>query len=266
MNTQTYQIKLPQFEGPFDLLLFFIERDELDIYNIPIFRITTDFLDYIHSQESLNIELSSEFILFISTLMRIKAKMLLPRKEVDALGNEIDPRQELVDKILEYKRFKEVSVQLAELENLRMLVVKRGNIQKELSVIGEEAGEGTEIQNITLFKLMKAFERVMQKVHDRQNKPVHTVVAYNYTMEESREFVLNVASREKTVSFEKIFSECSDRIHAIFLFLSMLELIQLSYMSIMIGDGRNNFIIEWNEDREEDALASFQGPQVPSVN
>jgi segregation and condensation protein A len=198
--------------------------------------------------------------------MRIKAKMLLPRKEVDALGNEIDPRQELVDKILEYKRFKEVSVQLAELENLRMLVVKRGNIQKELSVIGEEAGEGTEIQNITLFKLMKAFERVMQKVHDRQNKPVHTVVAYNYTMEESREFVLNVASREKTVSFEKIFSECSDRIHAIFLFLSMLELIQLSYMSIMIGDGRNNFIIEWNEDREEDALASFQGPQVPSVN
>lgn len=266
MNTQTYQIKLPQFEGPFDLLLFFIERDELDIYNIPIFKITTDFLDYIHSQKSLNIELSSEFILFISTLMRIKAKMLLPRKEVDALGNEIDPRQELVDKILEYKRFKEVSVQMADMEALRMLMVKRGNIQKELSAIGEEAGEGTEIQNITLFKLMKAFERVMQKVHDRQNKPVHTVVSYNYTMEQSREFILNVASKEKTVSFEKIFSVCNDRIHAIFLFLSVLELIQLNYMNVMIGEGRNNFIIEWNENREEDALASFQGPQVPSVN
>ncbi|HWJ27898.1 MAG TPA: segregation/condensation protein A, partial [Flavisolibacter sp.] len=88
----TYQIKLPQFEGPFDLLLFFIERDELDIYNIPITRIINDFLTYIHRQESLNIELSSEFILFISTLMRIKAKMLLPRKEMDAQGNEIDPR------------------------------------------------------------------------------------------------------------------------------------------------------------------------------
>ncbi|HEU5366770.1 MAG TPA: segregation/condensation protein A, partial [Hanamia sp.] len=82
MNTEIYQIKLPQFEGPFDLLLFFIERDELDIYNIPITKITNDFLDYIHSSESLNIELSSEFILFISTLMRIKAKMLLPRKEL----------------------------------------------------------------------------------------------------------------------------------------------------------------------------------------
>ena len=87
----SYQIKLPQFEGPFDLLLFFIERDELDIYNIPIHGLTKDFLVYIHELESLNIELASEFILFISTLMRIKAKMLLPRKELDAQGNEIDP-------------------------------------------------------------------------------------------------------------------------------------------------------------------------------
>lgn len=140
MNNTSYQIKLPQFEGPFDLLLFFIERDELDIYNIPITNITNDFLDYIHQQESLNIEMSSEFILFISTLMRIKAKMLLPRKELDAQGNEIDPREELVNKILEYKRFKEASAQMAEMEALRMLMVKRGNIQKELSQIGEEAG------------------------------------------------------------------------------------------------------------------------------
>src|SRR6185503_2404970 len=125
-NTPSYQIKLPQFEGPFDLLLFFIERDELDIYNIPITKITNDFLEYIHSQESLNIELSSEFILFISTLMRIKAKMLLPRKELDAQGNEIDPRQELINKVLEYKRFKEASAQMAEMEALRMLRVKRG--------------------------------------------------------------------------------------------------------------------------------------------
>ena len=76
----SYQIKLPQFEGPFDLLLFFIERDELDIYNIPIHRIIQDFLTYVHSQENPNIELSSEFILFVSTLMRIKARMLLPAK------------------------------------------------------------------------------------------------------------------------------------------------------------------------------------------
>ena len=252
MNTETYQIKLPQFEGPFDLLLFFIERDELDIYNIPINKITTDFLDYIHTQDNVNIELSSEFILFVSTLMRIKAKMLLPRKDLDVSGNEIDPRQELVDKILEYKKFKEAAVEMAEMEALRMLMVKRGNLNKDLSLIGEEAGEGTEIQNITLFKLMKAFEKVMQKVHDRQNRPVHTVVQYNHTMEQSREYVLDTTRNEKTVSFEKIFEICNDRIHAIFLFLSMLELIQMHYMSIIIGEGRNNFIVEWNEDRQEE--------------
>ena len=249
MNSASYQIKLAQFEGPFDLLLFFIERDELDIYNIPINKIIRDFMDYIHSQKSLNIELSSEFILFISTLMRIKAKMLLPRKELDEQGNEIDPRQELIDKVLEYKRYKEASARMAEMEAVRMLMVKRGNLQKELSYIGEESGEGTEIQTITLFKLMKAFERVVQRVQDRQNKPVHTVMQYNYTMEESRDYMLDLVQKEKVFSFEKIFDICENRIHAIFLFLSMLELIQQKYMSILVGEGKNNFILEFNENR-----------------
>lgn len=248
----SYQIKLEEFEGPFDLLLFFIERDELDIYNIPITKITNDFLEHIHQSEKLNIELSSEFILFISTLMRIKAKMLLPRKELDADGNEIDPRMELVDKILEYKKFKEASLKLAELEATRMLMIKRGNVQKELAQIGEEAGEGTEIQAVTLFKLMKAFEKVIQKIQERNNKPVHTVVQYNYTMEECRDYMLDISKREKTLSFEKIFEVCEDRIHAIFLFLNMLELVQQKYLQIMIGEGKNNFIIEFNEHREEE--------------
>src|SRR5437868_14904925 len=149
MSAPSYQIKLAQFEGPFDLLLFFIERDELDIYNIPITRIINDFLNYVHGQETLDIELSSEFILFVSTLMRIKARMLLPRKELDASGNEIDPRQELIDKILEYKKFKEAAAKMSEMEAMRMLMVKRGNLQKDLSSVGEEAAEGTEIQTIT---------------------------------------------------------------------------------------------------------------------
>lgn len=252
MQHTSYQIKLPQFEGPFDLLLFFIERDELDIYNIPITRIINDFLDYIHQTEELNIELSSEFILFISTLMRIKAKMLLPRKELDAEGNEIDPRQELINKILEYKRFKEASAQMAEMEALRMLMMKRGNIEQELAMIGEEESEGTEIQNITLFKLMKAFEKVIHKLQERNNRPVHTVVRYNYTMEESREYMLSTCRAEKTMSFEKVFDVCENRIHAIFLFLSLLELVQQRFMSLLTGEGKNNFIVEWNENREEE--------------
>ena len=252
MSTATWQIKLPQFEGPFDLLLFFIERDELDIYNIPITKITNDFLDFIHKQEKLNIEQGSEFILFISTLMRIKAKMLLPRKELDAQGNEIDPRQELVDKILEYKKYKEAAAQMVEMEAVRLLMMKRGNLQRELMQVGDEASEGTEIQTVTLFRLMKAFERVMRRVQERQNKPVHTVIRYNYTMEDSREFMLKTVQQQSTVSFEKVFEVCENRIHAIFLFLSLLELVQQRYMSILTGEGRNNFIIEWNEEREEE--------------
>ncbi|HVT86323.1 MAG TPA: segregation/condensation protein A [Chitinophagaceae bacterium] len=261
MNTSNYQIKLPQFEGPFDLLLFFIERDELDIYNIPITKIINDFLKYIHEQESLNIELSSEFILFISTLMRIKAKMLLPRKELDEMGNEIDPRQELVNKILEYKKFKEASAQMAEMEAQRMLLVKRGNIQKELSEIGEASGEGTEIQTITMFKLMRAFEKAMQKYSDRFNKPVHTVVQYNYTIEESRDQMLSLAQQHKSVAFHEIFDRCENRVHAIFLFLSLLELVQQKFLKILIGTGTNNFIIEYN--KPEDRLAELEEINQP---
>lgn len=255
-----YKISLPQFEGPFDLLLFFIERDELDIYNIPITQLTKDFLDYIHRMEQLNIELASEFILFISTLMRIKAKMLLPRKELDEAGNEIDPRQELVDKILEYKRYKQAAVELAEKEADRMLALKRGNIQKELAEIGELTSEGSEVQTLTLFKLTKTFEKVMQRVKERSNKPQHVVYKYDYTMEGSREYMLDLARAEKTIAFEKIFDHCKDRVHAIFLFLGMLELVQAKYLAIMVGEGRNNFIIDYVDpsERPEEETVVFE--------
>ena len=258
MNTEIYQIKLPQFEGPFDLLLFFIERDELDIYNIPITKITNEFLDFIHKSEALNIDLGSEFILFISTLMRIKAKMLLPRKEIDQQGNEIDPRQELIDKILEYKRFKQAALEMQQMEALRMMMVKRGNLVNELSKIGEEAGEGTELQTVSLFKLMKAFERVAQRLHEKRHQPMHTVVQYNYTMEGSREYMLDLVKKEHSISFEKIFDVCENRIHAIFLFLNMLELIQAKYFIILLGQGKNNFIVAFNESREEEPVGALQ--------
>ncbi len=145
--------------------------------------------------------------------------MLLPRKELDAQGNEIDPRQELVDKILEYKRYKEAAVQMAEMEAIRMLMVRRGNLAKELSSIGEESGEGTEIQTITLFKLMKTFERVMKRMEQRNNKPVHTVVRYNYTMEESREYMISTLKKTRpflssgsstglTIVYKRSFYSC----------------------------------------------------------
>lgn len=249
----TYQIRLPQFEGPFDLLLFFIERDELDIYNIPINSLIRDFLAYVHELEALDIELASEFILFVSTLMRIKARMLLPRREVDAAGNEIDPRQELVDKILEYKRFKEASEQMAALEADRLLAQRRGNIREEMEAISNEHSEGTEVQAITVYKLAQTFEKVLKRFKERTDKPQHVVVKYNYSLEGQRSFLLDHVGKAGRVSFEGLFAQCQNRIHAIFTFLSMLELIQQHYITILSGTGRNNFIIEWKADRQDEA-------------
>ena len=242
----SYQIKLPQFEGPFDLLLFFIERDELDIYNIPIFTITNEFLSYIHASGTLNIELASEFILFVSTLMRIKARMLLPRREVDATGKEIDPRQELVDKILEYKRFKEASEIMATMEADRLMQQKRGNIKLEMDTLSEAYSEGTEMQTITMYKLLQTYEKLINKFNDRRNKPQHIVVKYNYSLEGQRTFLIDYLKEKKREPFEALFAGCQNRIHAIFTFLAMLELIQQNFLSILTGTGRNNFIVEWN--------------------
>jgi segregation and condensation protein A len=253
----TYQIKLPQFEGPFDLLLFFIERDELDIYNIPINSLIKDFLAYVHELEALDIELASEFILFVSTLMRIKARMLLPRREVDASGNEIDPRQELVDKILEYKRFKEASEQMAALEADRLLAQRRGNIREEMEALSNEYSEGTEVQTITVYKLAQTFEKVLKRLKERTDKPQHVVVKYNYSLEGQRSYLLAHVGSTGRVSFEGLFAQCENRIHAIFTFLSMLELIQQHYITILTGTGRNNFILEWNAARDDEEPAEI---------
>lgn len=257
LSAESYNIKLDHFEGPFDLLLFFIERDEIDIQNIPIFKITNDFLNYIKQLEELNIELASEFILFASTLIRIKAKMLIPRKELDDQGNEIDPRKELIDKILEYKRFKQAAEEMKLLEAERMLQFKRGNMLKELQEIGEVMSEGTEIQSVSLFKLFQSYEKVMKRMQDRLAKPQHVVVKYNYSLESQRELLIEWSKKEKKIAFEKIFQTCENRIHAIFNFLALLELIQQKYLQILVGEGRNNFILEWNEEREADVDINF---------
>jgi len=249
----TYAIKLPQFEGPFDLLLFFIERDELDIYDIPIFKITQDFLSYIHNMEQFNIEMASEFILVAATLMRIKAKMLLPRKEVNELGVEVDPREELVSRLLEYKKFKQVSDDLRQLEDDRQSIAKRGNIEQEVKEIASLFETEYEMQSLTMFRLMKAFQNVLDRVAKEKNKVVHTIVQPPYTIEGEKMLLRDIVRGKEKVAFEKIFEGVENRVHAIFAFLSMLELIQEQYLTIVIGEGYNNF---WIQERQ---------PEIESV-
>jgi len=163
----SFEIKLPLFEGPFDLMLFFIERDELDIYDIPISKITNDFLDYIHHLEKMEIEVASEFILFAATLMKIKSRMLLPRPEYNEAGEEIDPREELIRNLLEYKKYKSVVEDLASLESDRLSKEKRGNIAAELKALRKVDDVDAEMQDLDLYKLLKVFQKIMAKMASR---------------------------------------------------------------------------------------------------
>ena len=249
----SYNIVLPQFEGPFDLLLFFIERDELDIYDIPIATITNDFLDYIQGMETLNIDMASEFIVVAATLCRIKAKLLLPRKELDEEGNELDPRGELVQQLLEYKRYKGILDDLKELEEMRAKRNERGNASSELKQLAQKALVDAELESLNLFKLLQTFEKVIERFEDRKKIRVHRVVRYNYTIEDQKNFVRNLVLREEKSDFKMIFSNCDNRVHALFNFLAILELIQLEEVGIVVGEGINNFWVYKKEKTEIDS-------------
>jgi len=247
-TTDGFEIHLPLFEGPFDLLLFFIERDELEITDIPISKITNDFLDYIHHLEKLNIEVASEFILVAATLMRIKSKLLLPRPQLDEQGNEIDPREELVRHLMEYKKYKSVVDQFHKMEENELMKEKRGNIMKELRTLAESSNVEAELQDVDMFKLLTVFEKVLKRYEDEKNKPVHQVVQYPYTVEGQKDYILQEIGKRERVPFTELFEASRTRIALIFNFLAILEMAALQQVSIIFGEGFNNF---WVSKRQE---------------
>lgn len=243
----SFEIKLPLFEGPFDLMLFFIERDELDIYDIPISKITKDFLDYIHQLEKMEIEVASDFILFAATLMKIKSKMLIPRPELDENGEEIDPREELIRHLLEYKKYKSVITELSKLEEVRLAKEQRGNILAEIKQLAKADDVDAEMQDLDLYKLLKVFQKVMTKYSSRTDETKHTVIQYPYTIEQQKDFVLEKMLLKNRVPFTEFISYKPEKIFVIYTFLAILELLQLSMVTITIGEGFNNFWVEKQE-------------------
>jgi segregation and condensation protein A len=243
MEQQNFEIKLPLFEGPFDLLLFFIERDELDIYDIPIAKITNDFLEYVHHLEHLNIEVASEFILVAATLMRIKSKMLLPRPQLDEQGNEIDPREELIRHLLEYKKYKSVVETFHKMEETELMKEKRGNLMKEVRVLAESGNVEAELQDVDLFKLMSVFEKVLKRFESEKNKPIHQVIQYPYTVESQKKYITDELNNKQRLSFTDMLQSFPTRIGLIFNFLAVLEMLALQLLTIQVGEGYNNFWI-----------------------
>ena len=258
---ESFEIKLPQFEGPFDLLLFFIQRDELDIYNIPIAKITNDFFEYINQMQRLNIELASEFILVAATLMRIKAKMLLPRPEVDDEGNEIDPRQDLVEKLIAYRQFKSVAEDLRLMQDERMQKEQRGNLAKELMIIADNTTYAGELNHLTLYKLLTTFERVLKRYNEKPEKVHHTVIQLPYTIEDQKSSLNSMVKGKGRVPFKDVLKACADKYQLIYTFLAMLELIQERIVHITLGLGYNNFWI--SDGIQEGSQPPADGAEIP---
>lgn len=240
---EKFEIKLAQFEGPFDLLLFFIERDELDIYDIPIAKITNDFLEYIEKMTSLNIELASEFILVAARLMQIKAKMLLPRPEIDEEGNEVDPRTDLVQKLIEYKKFKQASLELEQFQEERYKHYKRGNFATDTEQIRSSATQEEELQTLDLFRLLQVYEKVMFRFRNKPEEVRHQVVQYPYTIEDQKKYIGQLLETNAKLNFENILKESKDKVQLVYNFLAILEMLQQQIIDIQIGLGFNNFWI-----------------------
>jgi segregation and condensation protein A len=275
MTTQeNFEVKLPLFEGPFDLLLFFIERDELDIYDIPISTITNDFLAYIQQMEELNIEVASEFILVAATLMRIKSKMLLPRPQLDEQGNEIDPREELVRHLLEYKKYKSVVDIFHQMEETELQKEKRGNLAKELKALSETTNVEAELQDVTIFKLMTIFERVLKRFEAEKNKPVHHVVQYPYTVDGQKKYLISEVTKHGRLSFAELLETFPTRLGLIFNFLAILEMLAIQLLAVQVGEGFNNFwITKYQGDQleissivEDDIVPFEQSDVIASAN
>ncbi len=243
IQQEIFEIKLPQFEGPFDLLLFFIERDELDIHEIAIAKITDDFLAYIQQMNALNIEVASEFILIAATLMRIKAKLLLPRPELDEQGNEVDLQKGLVQKLIEYKKFKLVSEQFRQLEEERSMLERRGNIVADLVCVSEASEPGEELSSFGLYRLMMVYERLMAKYKQRSVEVTHTVVQYPYTIEQQKQAISELIKLNEQIDFYQILKHSENKVHFVYNFLAVLEMLQQQLVSIEVGLGFNNFSV-----------------------
>lgn len=232
-----YKIRLEHFEGPLDLLLFFIKRDELNIYDIPISKITKEFLEYVNYIQMLDLETAGEFILMASTLMHIKVRMLLPR-EVDEKGEELDPRADLVKALLEYKRYKEVSEELAFLESNQRKINFRGNFSADPIETPNEYR--ILLKNITVYDIARAFKKVIEGI---KPEPVHQIRKINITIEEQINFIMSKIDEYTNLHFLTLVHGMQEKIRVVITFVAILELVKMQRIGLKESANFNDFVI-----------------------
>tara|TARA_A100001015_G_C15022008_1_gene728512 strand:+ start:828 stop:1580 length:753 start_codon:yes stop_codon:yes gene_type:complete len=236
-----YRVQLNNFEGPLDLLLFFIKRDELDIYDIPISYITEQFLEFIHLMEELDLDVASEFVLMASMLMSIKAKMMLPRvegEETDEI-DETDPRYELVQRLLEYKRYKEMAEKMSDIDEETRKKYTRGFYDADQV---DKRATGEALKDVTMFDLIGAFRKVLSDI-ERKNI-VHKVEKVKATIEQQSEFVLLTLQNRGRQNFSQLCHNIKSKVIVVVTFLAVLEMIKEQQINLFIGDEPTDFYID----------------------
>lgn len=243
-SNSLFKVKTSVFEGPFDLLLFFIKRDELDIYDIPIAQLTNAFLDYIESLKRININVASDFIYTASVLMSIKAKMLLPSEEF--VLEEEDPKKVLTEQLIAYKTYKEVSQVFSNLEELSAQREKRKNFELEYKKISKNLAWNENLRSlkeVSVHQIVCAYQAALQRLEE--SKPIEPVKikTYEYTIQTQSSYILEQIEKQKRVSFTSLIAHYSDKIALVFSFLAVLELALQSKIRIERSEGLNQFWI-----------------------
>ena len=227
----TYKVQLPVFEGPLDLLLYLIKKEEINIYDIPISKITGQYLEHLEVMKLLDLNIAGEFILMAATLIHIKSKMLLPIEEnaTDEIAEEIDPREELVRRLLEYKKFKDVASQFKEMDARQRDTFSRQ--KKEMAYETTEKGEKPYFE-ASLFDLITAFGKVLKEV---PKDTFHQVMKDEFTVSEKIHDIFHVLVDRSSVCFRELFARAKSRDEVITTFLALLELVKLKEIVVKQG-------------------------------
>ncbi len=220
-NNGDYRVDLSVFQGPLDLLLYLIKKEEVDIYDIPIARITSQYLKYVELMTSLNLEVAGEFILMAATLIRIKTRMLLPRGEKDA--DEPDPREELIWALIEYKKYKEAGEILRE----KALLEERNYIPP--SPVGKIQGKTDWLPDTDLFDLLTAFKEVISA---RRDEAVHQITPDEVSIEDRMKYIVTCLKQKEFYTFHELFADIPTKIVAVVTFIALLELARTRWISM----------------------------------
>lgn len=214
----SYKVKLEVFEGPLDLLLYLIKKEELNIYDIPITLVTAQYLEYLNLMELLDLDIAGEFLVMAATLMQIKSKMLLPPDPDGIETDEADPRADLIKRLLEYKAFKDAA------ERLHLFELERAKLFTRTGVEPEVDPNDLSLLDVSLFDLIGAFTKVLKEI---PNTDAHEVSKDEFSVAEKVHEIFHRLAKNATIYFSALFKQAKNKMEAITTFLAVLELVRL---------------------------------------